>query len=95
LTNPNFEESLNAQQNTKLDTLKQIHKTLVLERPTTFADCVSWSRLKFEEMFNNSIRQLLHNFPPDQVTSAGTLFWSGTKVSELRGRWGRGGVETS
>lgn len=70
-------ESLQA--NTKLDTLKILQRTLVEERPTSFEDCVTWARLTFEKLFNNQIRQLLHNFPPDQVTSSGTPFWSGSK----------------
>jgi ubiquitin-activating enzyme E1 len=67
------------QPNTKLETLKVLQKTLVDERPFTFEDCVVWARLKFETLFNNQIRQLLHNFPHDQVTSTGTKFWSGSK----------------
>jgi ubiquitin-activating enzyme E1 len=65
--------------NTKLDTVKIIHRCLVEQRPLSFEDCVVWARLKFEELFNNHIRQLLHNFPPDQVTSSGSHFWSGSK----------------
>ena len=79
LSSPNFEETLNAQQNTKLETVLNIKKTLIDERPYSFEDCIVWSRLKFEKLFNNDIRQLLHNFPPDQKTSSGTDFWSGTK----------------
>jgi hypothetical protein len=56
-----------AQQNTKLETLKRIHDSLVASRPGSFEDCVAWARLRFEELFNNLIRQLLHNFPVDQV----------------------------
>eukprot|EP00980_Cylindrotheca_fusiformis_P002385 scaffold558_cov111-Cylindrotheca_fusiformis.AAC.3 len=67
------------QPNTKTETLRTIRKTLVDERPVTFEDCVVWARLTFETLFNNQIRQLLHNFPPDQVTSSGTKFWSGSK----------------
>ena len=67
------------QPNTKTETLKSILRTLVDERPVTFEDCVAWSRLKFEDLFNNQIRQLLHNFPEDQVTSTGSKFWSGSK----------------
>lgn len=72
-----YAESL--QPNTKLETLKILQKTLVDERPVTFEDCVVWARLKFETLFNNQIRQLLHNFPEDQVTSSGAKFWSGSK----------------
>lgn len=67
------------QPNTKIETLKIIHRCLVEERPLSFEDCVVWARLKFESLFNNHIRQLLHNFPPDQVTATGSKFWSGSK----------------
>ena len=67
------------QPNTRLETLKKIRKTLVEERPVTMEDCVVWARLAFETLFNNTIRQLLHNFPPEQLTSSGTKFWSGSK----------------
>ncbi|KAK2508547.1 hypothetical protein MC885_007636 [Smutsia gigantea] len=30
-------------------------------------------------LYSNNIRQLLHNFPPDQFTSSGAPFWSGPK----------------
>mmetsp|Transcript_59 Transcript_59/g.121 ORF Transcript_59/g.121 Transcript_59/m.121 type:complete len:1038 (+) Transcript_59:90-3203(+) len=72
-----YTESL--EPNTKVETLKTIQKTLVEDRPVTFEDCVVWARLRFESMFNNQIRQLLHNFPEDQVTSSGAKFWSGSK----------------
>lgn len=67
------------QPNSKLETLKILQKALVEERPVTFEDCVVWARLKFETLFNNQIRQLLHNFPEDQITSSGAKFWSGSK----------------
>lgn len=67
------------QPNLRNETMKNIQRTLVDERPVTFEDCVSWARLKFEDLFNNQIRQLLHNFPEDQVTSTGSKFWSGSK----------------
>eukprot|EP00751_Fragilariopsis_kerguelensis_P008429 CAMPEP_0170803386 /NCGR_PEP_ID=MMETSP0733-20121128/30001_1 /TAXON_ID=186038 /ORGANISM="Fragilariopsis kerguelensis, Strain L26-C5" /LENGTH=1054 /DNA_ID=CAMNT_0011157081 /DNA_START=104 /DNA_END=3268 /DNA_ORIENTATION=+ len=67
------------QPNTKTETLTTIRRTLVDDRPMTFEDCVGWARLKFKDLFNNQIRQLLHNFPEDQVTSVGTKFWSGSK----------------
>lgn len=67
------------QTNTKTETLKTIQRLLKEERPTTFEDCVTWARLTFEKLFHNQIRQLLYNFPEDQVTSASTKFWSGSK----------------
>jgi ubiquitin-activating enzyme E1 len=67
------------QPNTKLESLQILRKALVSDRPRTFDDCISWSRRTFEKLFNNDIRQLLYNFPEDQVTSSGTKFWSGSK----------------
>uniref|UniRef100_A0A7N5ZW35 E1 ubiquitin-activating enzyme n=1 Tax=Anabas testudineus TaxID=64144 RepID=A0A7N5ZW35_ANATE len=49
------------------------------QRPTSWEDCVSWARCKWETLYNNDICQLLHCFPPDQVTSTGLPFWSGSK----------------
>lgn len=61
------------------ETLELVHKILESERAHSYADCVKWARLFFQENYNNSIRQLLFNFPPDQKTSSGALFWSGPK----------------
>ena len=52
---------------------------LVDDKPKDFADCVKWARLYWEEQYANQIKQLLYNFPPDQVTSSGAPFWSGPK----------------
>uniref|UniRef100_A0A4W6CZ22 Ubiquitin-like modifier activating enzyme 7 n=1 Tax=Lates calcarifer TaxID=8187 RepID=A0A4W6CZ22_LATCA len=49
------------------------------QRPANWEDCVSWARCKWETLYNNEIRQLLHCFPADQVTSTGLPFWSGSK----------------
>jgi len=62
-----------------LDTLQTVLKLVVKEKPDNFNDCVAWARLTWQELFHNQIAQLLHNFPPDQVTSTGSLFWSGPK----------------
>lgn len=37
------------------------------QRPTSWEDCVTWARCKWETLYNNDIRQLLHCFPPGQV----------------------------
>jgi ubiquitin-activating enzyme E1 len=74
-----FGAQLAKQPNTKLETLRKIKTSLVDSRPISFDDCVVWARLRFEECFNNSIAQLLHNFPADQLTAAGQPFWSGSK----------------
>lgn len=70
---------LSNQQNMKLSMLRRMHDALVTSRPTHYADCVSWSRVKFEELFSNNVLQLLHNFPLDRLTTTGTPFWGGAK----------------
>lgn len=60
-------------------TLETVQTMLINERPKDFADCVKWARLKFQDQYFNNISQLLFNFPPDQTTSSGALFWSGPK----------------
>merc|ERR1712142_1090334 len=62
-----------------VETLETVKKLLIAERPSDFKDCVAWARLTWQELFHNQIAQLLHNFPPDQVTSTGSPFWSGPK----------------
>merc|ERR1719211_234817 len=62
-----------------VDTMETVSRLLVKERRNNFEDCVAWARLLWQELFHNQIAQLLHNFPPDQVTSTGSPFWSGPK----------------
>lgn len=37
------------------------------QRPTSWEDCVIWAHRKWETLFNNDIRQLLHCCPSDKV----------------------------
>ncbi|CDW52513.1 ubiquitin activating enzyme E1 [Trichuris trichiura] len=62
-----------------IEMLDNVYRVLSVERPETAEDCVVWARNYWEKCFNYSIRQLLHNFPPDQTTSLGAKFWSGSK----------------
>jgi len=62
-----------------VETMETVKRLLVNERPNEFKDCVAWARLSWQDLFHNQIAQLLHNFPPDQVTSSGSPFWSGPK----------------
>ena len=80
LTDPDFiERTLKLPGVQPVEILESIKIALVDERPANFQDCVGWSRLHFQEQYSNQIRQLLFNFPPDQLTSTGQLFWSGPK----------------
>jgi ubiquitin-activating enzyme E1 len=74
-----FVKSLEMQQNSVLETLEGLVSALNTEKPTSFRDCLIWSRRRFEDQFSNQIKQLLYNFPSDMVTSTGALFWSGSK----------------
>lgn len=62
-----------------LEILKSIHTHLVTEKPRSWEDCVAWARRRWQLLYHNTIRQLLHNFPADQLTSSGVPFWSGLK----------------
>ncbi|KDR20513.1 Ubiquitin-like modifier-activating enzyme 1 [Zootermopsis nevadensis] len=62
-----------------LEVLESVKHALVDHRPRSFEDCVAWARCYWQEQYNDQIRQLLFNFPPDQLTSSGQPFWSGPK----------------
>ncbi|XP_071033446.1 ubiquitin-like modifier-activating enzyme 1 isoform X2 [Parasteatoda tepidariorum] len=80
LTDPSFiERTLKLAGNQPLEILESVKRVLIDDRPETFDDCIIWARLHWEDQYNNQIRQLLFNFPPDQVTSTGAPFWSGPK----------------
>lgn len=50
-----------------LEMLEAVQRSLVLQRPHTWADCVTWAYHHWHTQYSNNICQLLHNFPPDQV----------------------------
>uniref|UniRef100_A0A452T4A0 Ubiquitin-like modifier-activating enzyme 1 n=1 Tax=Ursus maritimus TaxID=29073 RepID=A0A452T4A0_URSMA len=80
LTDSNFVERTLCLAGTQpLEMLEAVQRSLVLQRPHTWADCVTWAYHHWHTQYSNNIRQLLHNFPPDQLTSSGALFWSGPK----------------
>ena len=63
----------------KIQTLEDVKAALTTNYPTSFADCIHWARLAFQDLFHNEIAQLVHNFPVDSVTPSGAPFWSGHK----------------
>mmetsp|Transcript_6697 Transcript_6697/g.21080 ORF Transcript_6697/g.21080 Transcript_6697/m.21080 type:complete len:1041 (-) Transcript_6697:52-3174(-) len=77
--NEQFGKDLDQSPNTKLEVAGRVKTALVDARPLGYDDCVTWARLQFQLCFHDSIAQLLHNFPEDQVTAAGAPFWSGAK----------------
>ena len=80
LTDPMFiERTLKLQGIQPLEVLESVKQALIDDRPKNLQECVAWARNHWQEQYNNQIRQLLFNFPPNQVTSSGQLFWSGPK----------------
>ncbi|XP_008488261.2 ubiquitin-like modifier-activating enzyme 1 [Diaphorina citri] len=80
LEDPNFvERVMKLPGSQPLEMLENVKHALVDERPLNIKDCVAWARNHWQDQYNNQIRQLLFNFPPEQVTSSGQPFWSGPK----------------
>ncbi|KAK7490564.1 hypothetical protein BaRGS_00018167 [Batillaria attramentaria] len=80
LTDPKFmERTLKLQGSQPMEVLETVRKAVHDEYYASFDQCVAWARNLFQANYNNTIRQLLFNFPPDQTTSSGALFWSGPK----------------
>uniref|UniRef100_A0A672LXA3 E1 ubiquitin-activating enzyme n=1 Tax=Sinocyclocheilus grahami TaxID=75366 RepID=A0A672LXA3_SINGR len=80
MTDPKFmERTLKLPGAQPLEVLEAVYKSLVTDYPHSWEDCVVWARNHWQCQYNNNIRQLLHNFPPDQLTSSGAPFWSGPK----------------
>lgn len=77
LMDPKFmERTLKLAGSQPLETLESVKRALVDERPTDFQQCVNWARLHWQEQYHNQIKQLLFNFPADQLTSSGNIHQS-------------------
>jgi hypothetical protein len=50
-----------------LEILEAIHCSLVLQRPQTRANCVSWAYQHWHTQYSHNIQPSLHSFPPAQV----------------------------
>ncbi|KAI4125819.1 MAG: hypothetical protein LQ338_004060 [Usnochroma carphineum] len=79
ISQPNYVEQTLKQSGNEIPTLESIRDFLVTEKPSSFDDCIIWARHQFEKEYNNSIQQLLYNFPKDSTTASGAPFWSGPK----------------
>lgn len=79
LSEPNYLKELAQSQNTQIDKLRTINRSLNEDNAKSFEDCIKWARLRFEEEFCSNIKQLLHSFPADSLTPEGAKFWSGSK----------------
>ncbi|XP_060691371.1 ubiquitin-like modifier-activating enzyme 1 [Hemiscyllium ocellatum] len=80
LEDPSFiDHTMKLQEGQAFEILEGVYKSLEADKPKCWADCVAWARRRWQTQYSNNIRQLLHNFPPDQVMPSGVLFWSGPK----------------
>ncbi len=79
LTQPDYLGTALKQSGNEKQTLETLRDFLVTEKPRSFEECIEWARHQFERQYNNSIQQLLFNFPKDANTSSGQPFWSGPK----------------
>lgn len=80
LTDPDFiDRTLKLPGVQPIEILESVKFALIDDRPKGIEDCVFWARTHWEDQYANQIKQLLFNFPPDQLTSTGQLFWSGPK----------------
>jgi len=79
LTQSGFVEQTLKQGGNQMDILVNLKSFLVTDRPISFEECIVWARLKFEDYYSNTIRQLLFSFPKDTLTTTGAPFWSGPK----------------
>lgn len=59
--------------------LEKVTELLISDKATTFEECITWARLRFQDYFYNRIAQLTFTFPEDATTSTGTPFWSAPK----------------
>lgn len=80
LSSRDFQDSLKkANPSARLPILETLCDALSRHKPLSFAACIHWARLQFEDLFSNNIKQLSFNFPKDMMTTTGAPFWSGTK----------------
>ncbi|CAI5449149.1 unnamed protein product [Caenorhabditis angaria] len=63
----------------RIQILEQVKDALIDGRPSNAEDCIKWARQQFQELYHNNIAQMLHSFPPEQLTDQGAKFWSGAK----------------
>jgi ubiquitin-activating enzyme E1 len=70
-------ERLDKDPKAKLKYLRYVDDMRGRNAPKIFADCIRWARVLFEELFCNTILQLLSVYPADMVSEKdGTTFWN-------------------
>nr|CAI9690162.1 unnamed protein product [Rangifer tarandus platyrhynchus] len=67
-----------------LQVLEAVQRSLVLQWPQSWADCVTWVYYHWHTQYSNNIRQLLHNFPPNQTDMYYFLSADDNRLQELK-----------
>ncbi|XP_022102923.1 ubiquitin-like modifier-activating enzyme 6 [Acanthaster planci] len=78
-TNGSAEEVVKKLQNSEQPENSEAVIKLLKNRPSSWAECISIARIKFEKYFNHKAKQLLSAFPLDHKMSDGTPFWQSPK----------------
>lgn len=80
INDPTFmDRTLKMAGNQPIELLEIVRRFLLVEKPSSFEDCIHWARIYWQEQYDNQIQQLLYNFPSDRLTTSGAPFWSGPK----------------
>jgi ubiquitin-activating enzyme E1 len=75
----NIDTMLRDDINTLGGILHAVESFFITETVTNAEDCARWARLKFEEFFNHSIRDLQAQFPEDHIGEDHQPFWGGAR----------------
>ena len=71
----------------ELEEFYQDLKELRENMPTCLEDCIKYSHNKWYKLFNHQIRDLIKQYPEDDVNDMGQKFWSGTKKFPQYKNW--------
>lgn len=59
--------------------MEEIKNIVDLKKSADFNKCIEVARLRFDDLFDHQIQNLLHIFPADHKDKDGQPFWSGPK----------------
>ncbi|PAV84139.1 hypothetical protein WR25_11353 isoform C [Diploscapter pachys] len=63
----------------QVQVFQQVVDALIDSKPASAEECIKWARMLFQTNYYDNIAQMLHSFPPEQLTDKGAKFWSGAK----------------
>jgi ubiquitin-activating enzyme E1 len=63
----------------RLNVMRAVHETLIVDRPDNVETAVQWARGWFDVVFVHPLRRLLENYPLDKKDDGGKPYWGGSK----------------